>query len=259
MKKITTIAAMVLASSAGAWAQDKAVVSEPVAEENSQLSVKEQIDKEIGEFQKLQNAFGKKVRAEKDRKKRMEIFRNERPNPGPVAARVIEIAMKSPEDAASAKGLAWGMQFVKPEQKLTCLDLLLKHHASSDVLISVASSYSRQWRGGEAELEKIQAEAKNPKVQSYSAFFLAEKLIRAGDAEKKAKGLAGMKKLVEGDALEKLDKRLFQRAKNTIFVEENLAIGCVAPDIVGTDHAGVEFKLSDYKGKVVLLDFWGHW
>ena len=25
------------------------------------------------------------------------------------------------------------------------------------------------------------------------------------------------------------------------------------------DLAGVEFKLSDYRGKVVFLDFWGHW
>ena len=29
-----------------------------------------------------------------------------------------------------------------------------------------------------------------------------------------------------------------------------------APDIVGTDQDGKEFKLSDYRGKVVLLDFW---
>jgi cytochrome oxidase Cu insertion factor (SCO1/SenC/PrrC family) len=29
-----------------------------------------------------------------------------------------------------------------------------------------------------------------------------------------------------------------------------------APDIVGTDQDGQEFKLSDYRGKVVMLDFW---
>lgn len=29
-----------------------------------------------------------------------------------------------------------------------------------------------------------------------------------------------------------------------------------APDIVGTDQDGRQFKLSDYRGKVVLLDFW---
>jgi cytochrome oxidase Cu insertion factor (SCO1/SenC/PrrC family) len=29
-----------------------------------------------------------------------------------------------------------------------------------------------------------------------------------------------------------------------------------APEIVGTDQDGKEFRLSDYRGKVVLLDFW---
>lgn len=36
-------------------------------------------------------------------------------------------------------------------------------------------------------------------------------------------------------------------------------IGEMAPEITGIDLDGVEFKLSDYRGKVVLLDFWGDW
>jgi thiol-disulfide isomerase/thioredoxin len=31
------------------------------------------------------------------------------------------------------------------------------------------------------------------------------------------------------------------------------------PDLAGEDLDGVAFKLSDYRGKVVLLDFWAHW
>lgn len=38
-----------------------------------------------------------------------------------------------------------------------------------------------------------------------------------------------------------------------------LEIGEVAPDIVGRDVDGVEMKLSDYRGKVVVVDFWGDW
>jgi hypothetical protein len=37
------------------------------------------------------------------------------------------------------------------------------------------------------------------------------------------------------------------------------AIGAPAPDIQGTDADGQSFKLSDYRGKVVMLDFWGNW
>jgi hypothetical protein len=32
-----------------------------------------------------------------------------------------------------------------------------------------------------------------------------------------------------------------------------------APEIQGTDQDGQVFKLSDYRGKVVLLDFWAGW
>ncbi len=35
-----------------------------------------------------------------------------------------------------------------------------------------------------------------------------------------------------------------------------LAIGKTAPDIEGQDLDGIEFKLSDYRGKIVVLVFW---
>jgi hypothetical protein len=43
------------------------------------------------------------------------------------------------------------------------------------------------------------------------------------------------------------------------FERERLQIGMPVPDIQSEDTQGVEFKLSDYRGKVVVLDFWGDW
>jgi hypothetical protein len=40
---------------------------------------------------------------------------------------------------------------------------------------------------------------------------------------------------------------------------EGLAVGQIAPEIQGADLDGAPMKLSDYRGKVVVLDFWGHW
>jgi hypothetical protein len=60
------------------------------------------------------------------------------------------------------------------------------------------------------------------------------------------------------DGLAKLgDKAASQltRIKNL----SSLKVGKVAPEIEGEDLDGKKFKLSDYRGKVVLLDFWGHW
>ena len=36
-------------------------------------------------------------------------------------------------------------------------------------------------------------------------------------------------------------------------------IGVPAPEIEAEDADGKKFKLSDYKGKVVMIDFWGDW
>ena len=41
--------------------------------------------------------------------------------------------------------------------------------------------------------------------------------------------------------------------------QSGMGLGTEAPEIVGEDIDGEPFKLSDYRGKVVLLDFWGHW
>lgn len=55
------------------------------------------------------------------------------------------------------------------------------------------------------------------------------------------------------------DQRLQGEIRGAIDTREKFGVGNVAPDIEGVDLDGVSFKLSDYKGKVVFLDFWGDW
>lgn len=47
-----------------------------------------------------------------------------------------------------------------------------------------------------------------------------------------------------------------KRAEAGLF-ENHLPVGTAAPNTAGEDQDGMKFKLSDYRGKVVLLDFWG--
>ncbi|HBJ83805.1 MAG TPA: hypothetical protein DDZ88_08050 [Verrucomicrobiales bacterium] len=44
-----------------------------------------------------------------------------------------------------------------------------------------------------------------------------------------------------------------------LFEMTNLQVGCEAPEIEGKDAEGVSFKLSDYRGKHVIVIFWGGW
>ena len=50
-----------------------------------------------------------------------------------------------------------------------------------------------------------------------------------------------------------------EMAKSLRHEAECLEPGLIAPEIEAEDLDGVRFKLSDYRGKVVLLDFWGDW
>ena len=50
-----------------------------------------------------------------------------------------------------------------------------------------------------------------------------------------------------------------KHAAGIVFEHEHLQIGMAAPDFTSKDQDGKELKLSDFRGKVVLLDFWGFW
>jgi thiol-disulfide isomerase/thioredoxin len=50
-----------------------------------------------------------------------------------------------------------------------------------------------------------------------------------------------------------------RRAKGLVFQAEHLQVGMEAPDMSTVDPDGTAFKLSDYRGKVVAIVFWGFW
>jgi hypothetical protein len=57
----------------------------------------------------------------------------------------------------------------------------------------------------------------------------------------------------------KKNTTIADRASGELFEIRNLSIGKPVPDIEGEDLDGKPFKLSDYRGKVVVIDFWGNW
>jgi len=61
----------------------------------------------------------------------------------------------------------------------------------------------------------------------------------------------GEVKLPDGDTVA-------ARVRAELFEIRNLSVGKEAPDIESEDQDGKRFKLSDYRGKVVLLDFWSY-
>jgi hypothetical protein len=59
-----------------------------------------------------------------------------------------------------------------------------------------------------------------------------------------------------GDVKIPYEGTVAQKVKAELFEFRHLFVGQKAPDIEGVDQDGKRFRLSDYRGKVVLLDFW---
>lgn len=63
---------------------------------------------------------------------------------------------------------------------------------------------------------------------------------------------------------DKLSAAVKNTAKGKAYAEtiaklKRIAVGAIAPDFVQKDPAGKSVKLSDYRGKYVLVDFWASW
>jgi hypothetical protein len=95
-----------------------------------------------------------------------------------------------------------------------------------------------------------------PEVAAEAAFALAKSYANhADDDQGRARVLAQLEVIETKYPGTKYAKY----ATDQLYVHRNLTVGAKAPDFVTEDVDGVEFKLSDYRGKVVLMDFWGFW
>jgi hypothetical protein len=102
----------------------------------------------------------------------------------------------------------------------------------------------------EALIARVEKESTNPEVL---ASALARRVaLLGGDAEK----IAEINRQLVARYPE---TQAGKRAAAAIFEAESLVPGKVAPDFEATDVDGKTFRLSDYRGKVVVLEFWGFW
>jgi hypothetical protein len=124
--------------------------------------------------------------------------------------------------------------------------------------------------GGEALLRALLEKDTRHDVQGMACLTLAQSLKARADGMPEAKAK-------DADKLRKESEEFFDRAgdkfadvkfgrgtvgdtaKRELFELRFLSIGKEAPEVEGEDIDGKKFKLTDYRGKVVLIDFWGDW
>jgi hypothetical protein len=128
----------------------------------------------------------------------------------------------------------------------------------ADVIVMGVTSEKKSF--GMAEMDKLlsqlKATSKNPEARAAALDALSTVLTGTSAGESERKRAAEYK-----DELVKnyQDSKVVSRMNAKAFREKNLVVGLAVPDFTAKDIENAEFKLSDYKGKVVLLDFWGFW
>lgn len=114
-----------------------------------------------------------------------------------------------------------------------------------------------------ALLGALRDQSPHESVQAAASYALALQYMGAdADVEQKNKARALLADVCERfkDARPQQGRKTYaQMAAGQLFELDHLQIGMVAPDMEAFDVDGVKFRLSDFHGKVTVVDFWGHW
>lgn len=203
---------------------------------------------------KFEEAYSQ-AKSDEERQKAAESY----PQAGSYVPRALEVAKKEPGSAVGREALLWALQngMYSPEAE-TVIDLLMKEHVeSSEIAPALPMLAYSQAPNAEKFLRTLME--KNPSEQikaqaTYTLGSLLKNRSAEGSNSKEAEEL--FERVVSTYAAE---KELVKSAKGQLFEMRNLAIGKVAPEIEGEDVNGKKFKLTEYRGRVVVLDFWGDW
>ncbi len=225
----------------------------------------------VDEYNAVQDDYRKRIqkvsRSDEYKKLRKALDRNgtraltskvERPDVAGFVTRFQAGAKQHASTPTAADFLYWVVMNGRRQRVAVeeAVDTLVDHHLASKKMWLLAGNYVYFQRhlGVERTLEALDAiiDGSPHKEAVAEALYSRWQVLRRQDPEEAEKVLSKLKRTAP-DSIPAL------RLNGQDFVRERLQIGMVAPDIVGEDIDAIPFKLSDYRGKVVVIDFWGDW
>jgi hypothetical protein len=219
---------------------------------------------ESGVFQKASEKVGALI-AEMQLKELSQKLNAIQPNPSILDA-VLKRADKDAKEASAADLIAWAAtraSYLPAGQKAaqTLIEKYPDHSAIPQVLNALSRSNSPD---AEKTLRKLSESSTNQNIKAAATLALAKVLANRVDSlgDNPAEGdkvTAEAEKYFKAAIELYKDNAAQKKAAESGLKALAIRPGKEAPEIKGPDLDGKDFKLSDYKGKVVLLDFWGNW
>jgi len=181
---------------------------------------------------------------------------------------VLKRAEKDAKDPEAGDLVAWvAMRNLRMPNGAKAVDLLLEKYPEHKSIEQVVAMLGRMGNpDADSKLKKILETSKQPRVKAAAALGLgkvyAEKCDALADkpAESDKVAAEAEKYLTQAiDLYGNSNEAQRKDAEGELHALKTLRVGKEAPEIKAGDLDGKDFKLSDYRGKVVLLDFWGNW
>ena len=196
--------------------------------------------------------------------------------------RLLSVAERAPEGPVAIEVFCWLVRHSResPEARAAG-EILTRHHLRGEGMRRACLSlWYFPCPVAETVLRRALDESRDPEVRGMARLALAKRLMRrledgegpSGEGERRRwRDLDGVR-----DEAEELLRRaaaedgglahpvlpgttLADHARSALDELRRFSVGCVAPEIRGRDADGAEFRLGDYRGKVVLLYFGGDW
>lgn len=221
------------------------------------------------------------------------------PSAAPYVDRAVKLAETHAADPVAFDALAWTLTVTPDNTtlagQLRAVEQIVAKHLDNENLADTLGTFAFQVSDpGEALLRAVAEKATQPRLQGLAHFNLA-RMLKAKAAELPqlalltdeqratlrdhvgAEAFALREKANPDDVRAEAEKiyaivnerfadvesptgeKLGELVAIDLNELKNLSIGAVAPEITGVDVDDKPMKLSDFRGKVVVLDFWGHW
>jgi hypothetical protein len=146
----------------------------------------------------------------------------------------------------------------------TLADEILRLHSNSPQLGKMVEKQYVFSSSKKREIfERLLKESPNPIVQAEALFGLAKMDQKSTDAAEQARAQDRFKELsTRYGTLKRRGLTPYAEIADAVlspYPAAALEIGKPAPEITGFDVDGKPLKLSTYRGRVVVIDFWGDW
>ncbi|MFT7680125.1 MAG: hypothetical protein ACI8QC_004131, partial [Planctomycetota bacterium] len=217
----------------------------------------------VTSFQTAKTAWKKQIKDTKDVQERSAL-RKQHP------AKAFWPRFESMAQSGEGQALLWMVGNAKdqgtarkelPAVKQRLYGSLIKSHVSDSWFGDVVASIGNEKRGLDGEVRDVflasilDADGATDDTRAQAGYTLGNLLASSKDEATIARGKQLLAMIAEDYAGTKWAIKAFASS----ITKADLEAGKMAPDFVGATIDGHEFKLSDYRGKVVLVDFYGFW